>query len=232
MPPPPPPIVYPGQNATQNGQVPSAYPGPPPGLAPAPYHHVPYPQAPPYSTPPSQGRSSAPPPLMHPSSGNLFRYPDSMRTPSSSPPPSPETQRIIDSVVAQSAQASEKGKKRAQGDQPVVPSKRPKAPVGASAPSAKAKKQQAAPASQAKAGAGRRPGAANYTAADINALLRFTEKVLPIGHHSWAAVTTHFNDWASKHDRPTRAEKPLRTKFESVSRINMPFDWWMLIDVI
>ncbi len=72
---------------------------------------------------------------------------------------------------------------------------------------------------------GRQTGSRNYSQADIKILLDVVEEVLPIGADMWACATKLFNQQAKKIGRPTREQKPLKTKFEAVSHIYVSWQY-------
>ena len=64
---------------------------------------------------------------------------------------------------------------------------------------------------------GRVAGTANYSEEDIDALLDYTEDILPAGALSWNSVMASFNEWALAHSRPERSAKSIENKFKQVS---------------
>ncbi len=64
---------------------------------------------------------------------------------------------------------------------------------------------------------GRASGARNYTKAEIRRLLKILKKRKPMGLGGWQMCGKRYNRWATKHGRPERDWRALRTKFDSVS---------------
>ncbi|KAI8981130.1 hypothetical protein BD414DRAFT_529972 [Trametes punicea] len=107
-----------------------------------------------------------------------------------------------------------KGKKRAVEAEPVAqkPSKRTKASASAAAAELDSGARQG----------GRQMGSSNYTEKDLRALMKAVRKVLPTGGDGWERVRAIFNAWAKRHGRPVRETKPLKNKFEALSRTRKP----------
>jgi hypothetical protein len=63
---------------------------------------------------------------------------------------------------------------------------------------------------------GRPNGANNYSVADTNLLLDCVEAELPLGPRGWLAVTTKFNQRATRLGRPERKVTSLETMFKQV----------------
>jgi len=63
---------------------------------------------------------------------------------------------------------------------------------------------------------GRRTGAGNYQEQDIKALLKYTQKELPIGQRGWKKVHEKYATWANVNGRPLREWKNLENKFKNV----------------
>lgn len=62
----------------------------------------------------------------------------------------------------------------------------------------------------------RRTGAGNYQEQDIKALLKYTEKVLPIVQWGWKKVHEKYVSWATVNAQPVRKWKNLENKFKNV----------------
>ena len=132
---------------------------------------------------------------------------------SPSPPSSPDPMREYLDERTQVGKG-DKGKKRAHEETPNAALKKPKpTPV----PKGKGKGKGTTETSKSSAHTGRQPGSFNYTPSDLDALLDIVSEQLPIGQSSWEEVTRRFNEWAKESGRPARTQKPLKTKFESVS---------------
>jgi len=63
---------------------------------------------------------------------------------------------------------------------------------------------------------GRRAGAGNYQEQDLKALLKYTEKVLPMGQQGWKMVHKKYASWANANGWPVREWKHLENKFKNV----------------
>ena len=63
---------------------------------------------------------------------------------------------------------------------------------------------------------GCRTGAGNYQEQDIKALLKYTQKVLPMGQRGWKKVHEQYASWANMNGRPVREWKNLENKFKNV----------------
>jgi hypothetical protein len=72
------------------------------------------------------------------------------------------------------------------------------------------------PPQKQSAHGGRRAGAGNYQEQDIKALLKYTEKFLPIGQRGWKKVHEKYASWANVNSRPVREWKNLENKFKNV----------------
>lgn len=179
--------------------------------------HIP----PPYGYPHAPGPPAAAPPPT-PSTGPSFQFPASFQTPS----PVSESdleflhRRQPSTVPASTASSAGKGKKRASEEASSVPTKKPKPAAQTSTKSSgkgKGKAKAAPEPAKGSAHTGRQPGSHNYNDDDIETVLDIAEDLLPIGQNAWAEVTRRFNTWAEDNGRPSRTQKPLKTKFESVS---------------
>ena len=69
---------------------------------------------------------------------------------------------------------------------------------------------------------GRKNGSANYTTADVDALLDVVEDVEPIGAQEWAIVSSRYNDWAATSGRPLREQTSLKIKFDKLCSSKKP----------
>ena len=63
---------------------------------------------------------------------------------------------------------------------------------------------------------GRCAGAGNYQEQDLKALLKYTEKVLPIGQWGWKKVYEKYASWVNANGRPVHEWKNLENKFKNV----------------
>ncbi|TFK80570.1 hypothetical protein K466DRAFT_569567, partial [Polyporus arcularius HHB13444] len=198
---------FPQRSAVFNAQA-ASFPHPPfppiQGGPHAPFVH-PYP-APQYPHPPPPSVSAPAPPQ---SAGQHRASP--------TPPSSPDPMRAFLEEQAR-APKTDKGKKRAQEETSSSTAKKPKpAPV----PKGKGK-GKGSTENKNSAHTGRQPGTFNYSADDLDYLLGLVAAKLPIGQSSWEEVTRLFNAWAKDNGRPTRTQKPLKTKFESLVRTPKP----------
>lgn len=66
---------------------------------------------------------------------------------------------------------------------------------------------------------GRRTGAGNYQEQDIKMLLKYTQKLLPIGQRGWKKVHEKYANWANVNGRPVREWKNLENKFKNVCHL-------------
>ena len=73
---------------------------------------------------------------------------------------------------------------------------------------------------------GRRTSAGNYQEQDIKSLLKYTQKLLPIGQRGWKKVHEKYANWANLNGRPVREWKNLENKFKNVCH---PWQIFLLI---
>ncbi|KAF7964812.1 hypothetical protein HWV62_2753 [Athelia sp. TMB] len=132
--------------------------------------------------------------------------------------PSPTPSELEMDAYADAIRATDKGKKHTS-----EPSQAPAKPVRTRPEKAdSAGKKKCVPkvdkaASKAAAKAGRKPGAVNYSLAEIEALLQLIEKYLPLGPNTWLVVTWEYSQWCKKRGyKDDQDHKSIRTKFAAV----------------
>ncbi|KAI0692693.1 hypothetical protein C8T65DRAFT_711342 [Cerioporus squamosus] len=188
-----------------------------PPLPPNTPYGYPLPHPPPAAAPPAT-----------PSTGSArpsFHFPASFQSPSPTPESDLEFLRRSQTSTASTASAAAKGKKRVSEETSAVPTKKQKAAAQTSTKSTgkgKGKAKAVPEPAKGTAHTGRQLGSHNYNDEDVDAVLAIAQDVLPIGQNAWAEVTRRFNAWAEENGRPSRTQKPLKTKFESLVRTPKP----------
>ncbi len=65
-------------------------------------------------------------------------------------------------------------------------------------------------------------GTKNYTSIEINSLLYFVSKTLPLEYQEWAVVANQYAAWQSDNETPVRDMQSLKAKFDKLVNTKKP----------